>query len=142
VADIKTKPTRVDVDAFLDAIDDPGKRDDARTICAMMARVSGEPATMWGPTIVGFGSYHYRYASGHEGTMCRMGFSPRAANLTLYVLPGSPREDELLAGLGKHKRSKGCLYIKRLADVNEAVLELLVTESWRHMAKKHPGPSD
>ena len=95
----------------------------------MMERVTGEPATMWGPSIIGFGRYHYRYASGHEGEMCRVGFSPRAANLALYV-GGFPEYEALLATLGKHKRSKACLYVNKLADVDLAVLEEIVRRWW------------
>ena len=138
MAENKTKPTQADVAAFLDAIEDPRKREDAHTLRAMLERVTGEPATMWGPAIVGFGSYHYRYESGREGDMCRLGFSPRASALTLYVLPGSPRQEALLSALGKHKHGKGCLYIKRLADVDGNALENLLADSWRHMAEKYP----
>ena len=139
MADIKTKPTAVTVDSFLDGVADPGKREDSRRLAAMMERITGEPATMWGSAIVGFGSYHYRYDSGHEGAMCRIGFSPRANALTLYVLAGGRDEDALLARLGKHKRGKGCLYVKKLADVDEAVLEQLIAAAWRAMHARHPG---
>ena len=122
MAEIKTKPTHVDVDAFIAAVEKPVRRADAKVVREMMERVTGEPATMWGPTIIGFGTYHYRYASGHEGDMCRVGFSPRSANLVLYV-GGFPGFDELLGKLGKHKRSKACLYLNKLADVDLGVLE-------------------
>ena len=98
----------------------------------MMERLSGEPAQMWGPSIVGFGSYHYKYDSGHEGDMCRLGFSPRKAELVLYVLTdGAAEQEALLARLGKHKTGKCCLYIKKLRDVDEAVLEELTVERAR-----------
>ena len=122
MAETKTKPTPVDVDAFIAAVEKPVRRADAKVVREMMERVTGEPATMWGPTIIGFGTYHYRYASGHEGDTCRVGFSPRSANLVLYV-GGFPGFDELLGKLGKHKRSKACLYLNRLADVDLGVLE-------------------
>ena len=122
MAEIKTRPTDVSVDAFLDAVGHPVRRADGKAVRAMMERVTGELAIMWGPSIVGFGTYHYRYASGHEGDMCRMGFSPRSANLVLYV-GGFPEYEALLAKLGKHKSSKACLYLNRLADVDPAVLE-------------------
>jgi len=122
MAELKTKPTDVSVDSFLDDIEHPVRRADGNALREMMERATGEPATMWGPTIVGFGTYHYRYASGHEGDMCRVGFSPRAANLVLYV-GGFPEYETLLAKLGKHKRSKACLYVNKLADVDLAVLE-------------------
>jgi hypothetical protein len=122
MAEIKTKPTDVSVDAFLDGVEHPVRRADGKAVRAMMERVTGEPAVMWGPSIVGFGSYHYRYASGHEGDMCRVGFSPRSANLVLYV-GGFPEYEALLAKLGKYKRSKACLYLNKLADVDPAVIE-------------------
>lgn len=122
MAEIKTKPTQVNVDEFIAAVEKPGRRADAMVLRDMMERVTGEPATMWGPTIVGFGTYHYRYASGHEGDMCRVGFSPRSVNLVLYV-GGFPEYEELLGRLGKHKRSKACLYLNKLADVDLGVLE-------------------
>ena len=129
MAETKTKPTQVSVDAFLDAVDDPVRRADGKAVRAMMERATGAPAVMWGPSIVGFGSYHYRYASGHEGDMCRVGFSPRKAELVLYV-GGFPEYGEMLAGLGKHKRSKACLYVKKLADVDMAVLEAIARRSY------------
>jgi hypothetical protein len=129
VAETKTKPTDVSVDAFLDAVDRPVRRDDGKAVRAMMERVTGEPAVMWGPSIVGFGSCHYRYESGHEGDMCRVGFSPRSANLVFYV-GGFPGYDDLLAGLGKYKRSKACLYLNKLADVDTSVLEEIVRRTY------------
>ena len=121
MAENKTKPTAASVDAFLDAIADPQRRADAKALRAMMERVSGEPAAMWGAGIVGFGSHHYKYASGREGDICRIGFSPRANEFALYG--GFLHSPALLAKLGKHKTGKGCLYIKRLADLDAAVLE-------------------
>ena len=102
-----------------------------------MERLSGEPAAMWGPSIVGFGSYHYKYESGREGDACRIGFSPRAKELVLYGL-GVARQPALMERLGKHKTGKGCLYIKRLSDVDEGVLEELATEALAHMNEKYP----
>ena len=122
MAEIKTKPTQVNVDDFLAAVEKPVRRADAKVMRDMMERVTGQSATMWGPTIIGFGTYHYRYSSGHEGDMCRVGFSPRSANLVLYV-GGFPGFEELLGKLGKHKRSKACLYLNKLADVDLGVLE-------------------
>jgi hypothetical protein len=129
MAEIKTKPTDVSVDAFLDGVEHPVRRADGKAVRAMMERVTGEPAVMWGPSIVGFGSYHYRYASGHEGDMCRVGFSPRSANLVLYV-GGFPEYEALLAKLGKHKSSKACLYLNKLADADMAVLEEIVRRTY------------
>lgn len=140
MAEIKTRPTRVAVDDFIDKVAHPQRREDAKIVRAMMERLTGEPATMWGPTIVGFGSYHYKYESGHEGDMCRLGFSPRKAELVLYVLTeaGGPEEEALLARLGKHRTGKCCLYIRKLSDVDEEVLEELVAESLAYMDKKFP----
>ena len=128
MAELKTRATEVSVDAFLDAVPHPVRRADGKTLRALMERVSGYPAVMWGPTIVGFGKYHYRYASGHEGDMCMTGFSPRSANLVLYV-GGYPGYAEDLARLGKHKTSKACLYVNKLADVDSAVVEEIVTRT-------------
>lgn len=128
----KTKPTEVDVGAFLAAVTPEWKRADAENLCRLLEQWSGEKPVMWGPTIVGFDSYHYRYASGHEGDACRVGFSPRAAALTLYTISGyanesiAVAEEALLARLGKFTRSKACLYVKRLSDIDLGVLEELV----------------
>ena len=133
MAEIKTKPTQTSVDDFIAAIDRPVRRADAGVLREMMERITGAPATMWGPTIIGFGTYHYLYASGHGGDMCRVGFSPRAANLVLYV-GGFSGYDELLARLGKHKRSKACLYVNKLADVDPIVLEAIVARTFETTA--------
>lgn len=133
MAEAKTKPTIVNVDAFIAAVEKPVRREDATAVCEMMARVTGEPATMWGPSIIGFGSYHYKYASGHEGDTCRVGFSPRAANLVFYI-GDFPEYEVLLERLGKHKRGKGCLYINKLADVELTVLAEIVRGSYRSTA--------
>ena len=129
MAETKTKPTDVSVDAFLEAVEHPVRRADGKALRALMERVTGEPATMWGPSIVGFGSYHYRYASGHEGDSPRVGFSPRSANLVLYV-GGFPEYEALLARLGKHKSSKACLYLGKLAEVDPGVLEEIVRRTY------------
>ncbi|HYG47181.1 MAG TPA: DUF1801 domain-containing protein [Allosphingosinicella sp.] len=129
MAETKTKPTDASVDDFLEGVAHPVRRADGKALRAMMERVTGEPATMWGPSIVGFGSYHYRYASGHEGDSPLVGFSPRSANLVLYV-GGFPEYEALLARLGKHKRSKACLYLGKLADVDAAVLEEIVRRTY------------
>ena len=129
MAETKTRPTDASVDDFLEAVEHPVRRADGKALRAMMERGSGEPARMWGPTIVGFGSYHYRYASGHEGDSPRMGFSPRSASLVLYV-GGFPEYETLLAKLGKHRRSTACLYINKLADIDESVLEEIVRRTY------------
>lgn len=129
MAETKTKPTAVSVDEFLAAVDHPVRRADGEALRDLFERVSGEPPEMWGPSIVGFGSVHYRYDSGHEGDTMRIGFSPRKANLVLYV-GGYDGLDADLAALGKHKRSVACLYLNKLADVDAAVLERIVRNSW------------
>jgi hypothetical protein len=141
MAEIKTKPTDAGVDAFIEAVDHPGKREDARVLDALFRKVTGERATMWGPTIIGYGAYHYRYNSGHEGDMCRVGFSPRKAKHSLYLLGcgGEDAEMEaLLARLGKHSRSVACLYVNKLADIDLAVLEQMIERSWSKSFEDFP----
>lgn len=138
----KTKATAQSVDAFIAALADPGRRDEARVIDAMMRRVTGAEPRMWGPSIIGYGQYHYRYESGHEGDAPRLGFSPRKAELVLYVLgvgdEDRSQEASLLARLGKHRTGKSCLYIRRLDQVDPDVLEQLARLSWDAMAKRYP----
>jgi len=138
MAEIKTKATEVSVDDFIAALPIPQRSEDAKKVRVLFERLTGEPAKMWGPTIIGFGSYHYKYDSGHEGVMCRMGFSPRKAELVLYVLTGFAGQPDLLARLGKHRTGKVCLYIKKLSDVDEAVLEEIATKALAHMNEKYP----
>ena len=138
MAEIKTKATEVSVDEFIEAVPNPQRREDAKKVRALFERLTGEPAKMWGPTIIGFGSYHYKYESGHEGVMCRMGFSPRKAELVLYVLTGFAGQEALLARLGRHKTGKVCLYIRKLQDVDDAVLEEIATRALAHMNEKYP----
>ncbi|MEO6216897.1 MAG: DUF1801 domain-containing protein [Sphingomonas sp.] len=130
MAENKTQATEASVEAFLAKVEPEQRRDDGRLVAEMMARITGEPATMWGPSIIGFGTRHYRYESGREGDICRIGFSPRKAQLVFYVGAGSGRLDPLLAKLDKHSTGKGCLYIKKLADVDQAVLEALIAKAW------------
>jgi hypothetical protein len=128
----KTKPTSSDVEAFLTAIPDETRRADARQLCTLMAEVTGEPPMLWGSSIVGFGSYDYRYESGHEGTSALAGFAPRKQHLVVYLAGGfEDRHQKLVADLGPHKTGKGCLYIKRLADVDLNVLRELIDRSVR-----------
>jgi hypothetical protein len=133
----KTKPTEQNVAAFLDAVPDEGKRRDSYTIVEIMQRVTGEEPKMWGPSMVGFGSYHYTYASGTSGDSFISGFSPRKQNLTLYIQGGFDQYDDLLSRLGKHSTGKACLYVKRLGDIDMSVLEELITRSVEHMSKTH-----
>jgi hypothetical protein len=126
----KTQPTGADVEKFLAAVPDSNRREDARTLCSLLSEVTGEPPVMWGSSIIGFGTYRYRYESGHEGTSPLAGFSPRKANLVIYLIGGfEERHHRLLAKLGPHKTGKGCLYLKRLADVDLDVLRDLVDRS-------------
>lgn len=134
----KTVPEAANVSAFIAAVADPRQRADAETLCTLFARITGHPPVMWGPSIIGFGSYHYRYDSGREGDMCRTGFSPRKANTVLYVVDGFPRYAEILARLGKHKIGKSCLYVKRLADLDMDAVEELISQSWSEMANRYP----
>lgn len=138
MAETKTKPTAVTADAFIDAVENPVRRADAKAIAAMMERLTGEPARMWGPSIVGFGRYRYHYDSGREGTMCRIGFSPRKAELALYLLTGAAGEEARLARLGKHKIGKSCLYVRKLADVDMAVLEEIARGTLADMDERYP----
>jgi hypothetical protein len=131
MAEIKTKPTGVAVDQFLDAVPDPQRRADGKALREMFERITGEPATMWGPSIVGFGSYRYQYESGHGGEMCRIGYSPRAKELVLYIGASAPGVADLLARLGKHKTSKACLYVKRLSDIDQDVLKQMIVEEMK-----------
>ena len=129
MADNKTRPTGASVTEFIAAISDPGMRADAKKVAAMMRRATGKRARMWGPSIVGYGSYHYRYASGRAGEFMITGFSPRKRALTIYVMPGFSRFDTLMSKLGSYKTGKSCLYIRRLADVDETVLEQIIEQS-------------
>ncbi len=138
MAEPKTKKTDADVGAFLDSLADPKKAADARRLRSMMEAATGEPAFLYGANIVGVGGYRYRYASGEEGTWFLCGFSPRKANLVLYVMPGFAAYDGLLARLGPHKTGRSCLYLKRLSDVDVDVLEELIVASVAAMREKHP----
>ena len=125
----KTKPTTLSVTAFIEALPDDARRADAKALVKLMRSATGEKPAMWGPSIIGFGSYHYKYESGREGDMPVAGFSPRKAATVIYGLTGSNGSEALLAKLGKHTAGKGCLYIKKLADVDPKVLEALVAKA-------------
>ena len=128
MADNKTRPTEVDPRDFLDTVENPTRRSDAEVLLEMMKRVTGCEPRMWGPSIIGFGRYHYRYDSGREGDSMITGFSPRKANLVIYVMPGYEDRTEQLDALGKHRLGKSCLYVNRLADVDLSVLERIVAD--------------
>ncbi len=138
MAELKTKPNEVSVDEFLTKTDDATRRD-CYTLIGLMEKVSGEKAKMWGPAIIGFGQYHYKYASGHKGDICKIGFSPRKGNLSLYVLAGAEGQNALLEKLGKHKAGKGCLYIKKVSDINLDVLEQITLRAMQHVENKFGG---
>jgi len=129
MADNKTKPSKSSVSAFINDLTDATRRADAKALVKLMQNAAGEKPRMWGPSIIGFGSYHYRYESGREGDMPLIAFSPRKAAVVLYNLIGSGDSKVLLAKLGKHSTGKGCLYIKKLADVDQRVLEAMVVKS-------------
>jgi hypothetical protein len=129
MGDNKTRPTNIDIATFVNALSEPTKRSDAQAIIAMMKRATGEDPRMWGASIIGFGSVHYKYASGREGDTVLVGFSPRKPATVLYGVTGFRNAEAVLARLGKHSLGKGCLYIKKLSDVNEKVLEELITKS-------------
>ena len=136
MAELKTKVSKASVNNFLNSVKDEQKRKDSFKILEMMKKITKEDPKMWGPSIVGFGSYHYKYASGHEGDMCIAGFSPRKEALTIYILPGFEKYDSLMKKLGKYKTGKSCLYIKKLADVDIKVLTELIIQSVKYMQKK------
>jgi hypothetical protein len=129
MADNKTKPTEFSVAAFIDALTDQTRRADAKALVRLMQRATGEKPKMWGPSIIGFGSYHYTYDSGREGDMPLAGFSPRKAATVLYMMTGFSGSEALLAKLGTHTTGGACLYIKKLADVDQKVLEALIVQS-------------
>lgn len=139
MAELKTKRNKGDVEAFLNGVADEKKRQDSFTILELMKKVTGEKPEMWGDSIVGFGSYHYKYASGREGNWFLTGFAPRKQNLTLYIMAGFKEYDQLLGNLGKHSTGKSCLYIKKIEDVDMDTLEELVQRSVEHMKKSNAG---
>lgn len=138
MAENKTKPTQVSVDDFIAAVSHPTRRADAETLDAMFRRITGWAPRMWGPTIIGYGSYDYTYESGHSGSCNATGFSPRKANQVLYIMPGYQDYGHILDRLGKYKLGKACLYINKLADVDLAVLEELVKTGLDDLAKIWP----
>lgn len=138
MAENKTRPRAADVDAYLAAIEPAAKREDAETICAMLRRLTGDPPVLWGPSMIGFGSYHYRYDSGREGESFRIGFSPRKASLVVYIVDGFPKYAALTARLGKFRTGKSCLYINRLADIDLSVFEELARASIDYMNAIYP----
>lgn len=133
MADLKTAPTKASVREFLDAIENDQRRQDCHTLLSLMKRITRKNPAMWGPGIVGFGTYHYRYASGREGDWFLTGFSPRKQALTVYIMAGFTRYAALMKRLGRHSTGSSCLYLKRLDDVDLKVLEALIRESVKHI---------
>ncbi|GAA2174084.1 hypothetical protein GCM10009784_10940 [Arthrobacter parietis] len=137
MADNKTVPTAASPQDFIDSVPHERRRQDAQTLLALMSRITGLEAVMWGPSMVGFGSYHYKYASGREGDALAVGFSPRSANLALYGLTYAPQAAELLPELGKHRTGAGCLYINKLDDVDQDVLAQLIALGHEFMVSEN-----
>jgi hypothetical protein len=132
----KTKPSEDSVEGFLNTVEDEKKRRDSFTLLSLIKEASGEEPVLWG-NMVGFGSYHYRYASGHEGDAFLTGFSPRKQNLTIYIMPGFEQYEDLMNRLGKYKTGKSCLYLKKVEDINLDVLKELVQRSVEHMRQEY-----
>jgi hypothetical protein len=135
----KTKPTSLSAAEFIASVEHPQRRADAEAACALLSEVTGEPPVMWGPSMVGFGAYHYRYDSGREGDWMLVGFSPRKANLVFYLFGCDEGRDDLLARLGKHKAGKGCVYVNRLLDVDTDVLKEMAMSSVEQLRARYPG---
>lgn len=137
IAELKTKPSDQSVEDFLNSVADEKQRQDSSDILKLMKEVTKAEPKMWGPAIIGFGEYHYKYESGREGDWFLTGFSPRKQNVTLYIMPGFARFDDLMKKLGKYKTGKGCLYIKKLEDVDMGVLRELIERSVAYLQEKY-----
>jgi hypothetical protein len=137
MAENKTKATEASVESYLSAIEDEARRQDCRALAKLMTKATKQQPKMWGTSIVGFGSYHYRYESGREGDSCLTGFSSRKGDISVYGVAGFPGQEELLAKLGKHKMGKGCLYLRRLGDVDLKVLEQMVVGAVAEKRRRH-----
>lgn len=137
MSSLKTTPNNADVHAFLEAVEHPTRKADGFRLYELMNEITGEPAKMWGSSIIGFGKYHYVYESGREGDWMLTGFSPRKQRLSIYIMNGFESHTDALERLGKHKIGKGCLYINKLADVNEDVLRELISESVTALREKY-----
>lgn len=138
MSDLKTQVNDASVEDFLAAVPNARRREDSGKVLDLMREVTGEPARMWGDSIVGFGTYHYRYKSGREGDWPRTGFSPRKQYLAIYIMPGFAEYEALLSRLGKHRTSVSCLYINKLADVDMDVLREIVAGSYQEMGRRYP----
>lgn len=137
MAENKTKPTKARVSDFLNGVENPTRRADAKKVASLMRRVTGKRAAMWGPSMVGFGKYSYEYESGHKGEFMLTGFAPRKQNLAVYIMPGFKPFASHMAKLGKYKTGKSCLYINKLEDIDESVLETLIADSVKLMKERY-----
>ncbi|GIP55036.1 DUF1801 domain-containing protein [Paenibacillus vini] len=135
---LKTKETENSVIEFIENVEQPKKREDAYRLLDIFSETTGYPAKMWGPSIIGFGSYHYKYATGHEGDAPLVGFSPRKAKISLYFATGDTAREALLEQLGKHTAGKGCVYINKVADINEDILKELIQQSVQFLKETYP----
>ncbi|MDO6654324.1 DUF1801 domain-containing protein [Anaerobacillus sp. 1_MG-2023] len=136
--ELKTKETDNSVIEFIESVDHPKKREDGYRLLDLFTETTGYEAKMWGPSIIGFGSYHYKYATGHEGDAPLVGFSPRKAKISLYLAQGEPEREEALERLGKHTTGKACVYVNKLADIDLGVLKELIDQSVDYMQKLYP----
>ncbi|UCE14974.1 MAG: DUF1801 domain-containing protein [Candidatus Heimdallarchaeota archaeon] len=136
MSNLKTQKTQTNVEEFLNSVPNETKREDSLCILELMQEVTGEEPVMWGTSIIGFGSFHYKYASGREGNWFLTGFSPRKQSLSLYVMPGFKKYESLLANLGKYETGKSCIYINKLADIDKDILRELIRESTIHMKEQ------
>ncbi|HEY4551569.1 MAG TPA: DUF1801 domain-containing protein [Bacillaceae bacterium] len=136
--ELKTKETENSVMEFIEQVDSPKKREDAYRLLDIFTETTGYTAKMWGPSIIGFGSYHYKYASGHEGDAPLVGFSPRKAKISLYFAPGDTEREQLLSKFGKHTTGKACVYINKVADIDVDVLKELISQSVSFLKKMYP----
>lgn len=136
--ELKTKETDQSVIEFIESVDNPKKREDAYKLLDIFTETTGYEAKMWGTSIIGFGSYHYKYESGHEGDAALVGFSPRKAKISLYLMMDPERREDLLSRFGKHTVGKGCVYVNKVADIDVEVLKTLVKETVAHTLKQYP----
>jgi hypothetical protein len=136
--ELKTKENDNSVIEFIETVESPKKREDAYKLLDIFTETSGYPAKMWGPSIIGFGSYHYKYASGHEGDAPLVGFSPRKAKISLYITTDDPDREELLKNFGKHTAGKSCVYINKIADVDVEVMKEMINKSIKFLRETFP----
>lgn len=134
----KTTETTFSVTHFINTVEEEGKRSDAFELLKIMQEVTGFEPKMWGSSIIGFGSYHYKYASGHEGDAALVGFSPRKASISLYIYLSDDKKEELLSKFGKHKAAKGCIYIKKLTEIDREILKIMISTSVKELQKLYP----